>query len=179
MALKKLYKGFGQIELNNVSFRRSGRIEAQCSLDPTDFAEIPAENGMLLAVDKLKNVVKLPEEGVDFPIAINYSSEHMYDEVNKGLANFKLTIGDFLPRLGYLSVGEIFTTNCICADDAVFADVTAVKDGMAAGIYGVPCALGCICLVEEKPASGVVLRAVKATTMPDGKFALKFQVERV
>ena len=44
--------GYGQVELNNVAFRRDGRIEAQCALDTTDFASVPAENGMILRVKK-------------------------------------------------------------------------------------------------------------------------------
>ena len=45
MALTRfVIDGFGQLELNNVAFRRDGRIEAQCALDATDFASIPAEN---------------------------------------------------------------------------------------------------------------------------------------
>ena len=31
-------KGYGQIEPNQVSFTRDGRIEAQCELDPEKFA---------------------------------------------------------------------------------------------------------------------------------------------
>ena len=52
MAFKRMViDGYGQLELNNVAFRRDGRVEAQCALDATDFADVPAENGMLLAVD--------------------------------------------------------------------------------------------------------------------------------
>ena len=59
MALQRLViDGFGQLELNQVAFRRDGRIEAQCALDATDFADVPAENGMLLAVDKVNEVIK-------------------------------------------------------------------------------------------------------------------------
>ena len=40
MALKRLViDGFGQLEMNQVAYRRDGRIEAQCALDATDFAE--------------------------------------------------------------------------------------------------------------------------------------------
>ncbi len=47
MALARLViDGYGQCELNNAAFRRDGRIEAQCALDETDFADVPAENGM-------------------------------------------------------------------------------------------------------------------------------------
>ena len=71
------HEGYGQIELNNVAWRRDGRIEAQCALS-ADFAEIGyAENGMLLAVDNVAREIKLPAEGLDLPLAIVYSSEHM------------------------------------------------------------------------------------------------------
>ena len=69
MALQKMeMKGYGQLELNNVAFRRDGRIEAQCALDAVDFENIAAENGMLLAVDNVKRVVKMPKD-VKLPIA--------------------------------------------------------------------------------------------------------------
>ena len=38
--------GYGQIELNNVAFRRDGRIVAQCALDTVAFASVKAENGI-------------------------------------------------------------------------------------------------------------------------------------
>ena len=47
MALTRfVIDGYGQLELNQVAFRRDGRVEAQCALDDTDFASVPAENGM-------------------------------------------------------------------------------------------------------------------------------------
>lgn len=178
MAFKKLYTGYGQIELNNVAFRRDGRIEAQCQLDATDFAEIPAENGMLLAVDKVKKTIKFAKDNT-LPVAINYTAEHMYDERDVGaLAKFALPTGTFLPRMGYFSVGDLFTTNCIGAEETTFADTKAVEAAIETGVYGKPSAQGVIELVttDKIPTEGIVLRAVKATTMPDGKFALKFQV---
>ena len=64
MALKRLViDGLGQIELNNVAWRRDGRVEAQCALDAEAFASVPAENGMLLAVDVKNHIVKLYDEG--------------------------------------------------------------------------------------------------------------------
>ena len=54
MAFKRfVIDGYSQLELNQVAFRRDGRVEAQCALDDTDFASVPAENGMLLAVTEL------------------------------------------------------------------------------------------------------------------------------
>ena len=90
MAIQRyVIDGYGQVELNQVAFRRDGRVEAQCKLDDTAFATVPAENGMLLAVDKLKGVVKFATDA-SLPIALNYTTEHMYDEMTSGLKNFKL-----------------------------------------------------------------------------------------
>lgn len=183
MALKRLViDGFGQLELNNVFFRRAGKVEAQCALGE-DFAEIPAENGMLLAVDRVNRLVKFPVEGEDMPIALNYATEHMYDERTTGLKNFKLERGTFYPRMGFLSAGELFTTNCFSYDDAEFSNeealMEAVKDKAtlaAKAVYGGVCENGTIKLSATKPAYGPVLKAVEKTTMPDGQFALKLQV---
>lgn len=187
MALKRMIiDGFGQLELNQVAFRRDGRIEAQCSLDETDFAEIPAENGMLLAVDNVRRIVKFPVEGEIYPIALNYTAEHMYDQRSDALKDFKLERKSFLPRLGYLSVQDKFTTNCICYDDAEFADEAAIKEAYAKieeePIYGGISEMGAIKISKEIPAEGPVLLAVTGTgagSMPDGQFAIKFQVARV
>lgn len=182
MAVKRfLIDGFGQLELNQVAFPRDGRIEAQCALDAEDFADIPAENGMLLAVDRVNRAVKLPTSAnaAVMPIALNYSTEHMYDERAKALKDFKLERGSFLPRLGFLSVGELFTTNCLCYgedyadDDAVIAAAEALK---TTAMYGGISDNGAILLAKTAPTAGPVLKAVEKTTMPDGQFALKFQV---
>lgn len=184
MSLKRLMiDGYGQIELNQVAFRRDGRIEAQCALSE-DFAEVAAENGMLLAVDNEHRVVKFPVAGEVYPIALNYSTEHMYDERTTGLKNFHLNKGSFYPRLGYLAVGDKFTTNCLCADDAEFADVEAVKTAYEGedSLYGGISEMGAIKVSATKPTEGPVLLAVKGTgagSMPDGQFAIKFQVVAV
>lgn len=177
MSTKFAYEGYGQLELNNVAFRRDGRIEAQCALG-TDFSdEAPAENGMLLAVDKANNTVKLPVDGT-LPIALNYTTEHMYDERHPALKNFKLAPSDgFFPRLGYLSVGDLFTTNCLCYDFGSETELeTALKAAGETAVYGGADASGRILLSATKPAFGPVLKVVKYYTMPDGQKAVKLQV---
>ena len=184
MALKRLLiDGFGQLELNQVAFRRDGRIEAQCALGD-DFEEVPAENGMLLAIDNVHRVVKFPVSGEVFPIALNYTTEHMYDERATALKNFKLEQNEFYPRLGYLAVGDKFTTNCLCADDSEFKDVAAVKAAYEGEslLYGGISEMGAIKVSATKPTEGPVLLAVRGTgagSMPDGQFAIKFQVVAV
>ena len=185
MAFKRMViDGYGQLELNNVAFRRDGRIEAQCALDATDFADVPAENGMLLAVDRTARTVRFCEADEELPIALNYTTEHMYDERANALKDFALERGTFLPRLGYLSVGELFTTNCVGYDSEDFADDEALiakleKIGAAtspAVIYGGISEEGAIKLSETAPTVGPVLLAVEYTTMPDNTPGIKFQV---
>lgn len=173
MAKRLTIDGYGQLELNQVAFRRDGRIEAQCKLaDGIDFVE----NGMILAVDQATRTVKMPGEGDDF-LALNYTTEHMYDErLVHGLKHFKLEKNSFLPRLGYLATGDKFTTNCIAvADDAAVADKATddeVKAVLATAKYGKACALGAIELTADK--ADAIVKVVEATTMPDGQFAVKF-----
>lgn len=177
MALTRfVIDGYGQLELNQVAFPRDGRVEAQCALDDTDFASVPAENGMLLAVDRVNRKVKFATDD-SLPIALNYTTEHMYDERANALKDFKLEIGSFYPRLGYLSVGDLFTTNCI-GYESDFADDDAVKavDLTTTDVFGGISDEGVILISKSAPQAGPVLKAVETTTMPDGQFAFKFQV---
>lgn len=176
--------GYGQLELNNVAFRRDGRIEAQCALDSTDFAKVPAENGMLLAVDRVNKTVRMPDASEVCPVALNYTAEHMYDERTPGLKNFKLGINDgFYPRLGYLAIGDKFTTNCVSYDsakDATWTDeekfIEALGNISTAKLYGTQSADGSILVSATAPTSGIKLLVIEKTTMPDGQLGIKFQV---
>ena len=193
MAFKRcVIDGYGQLELNQVAFRRDGRVEAQCALDDTDFALVPAENGMLLAVDRVNRKIKFPKSAViaTCPVALNYTTEHMYDERANALKDFKLELGEFYPRLGFLSVGELFTTNCVGYDNnewtATGSGATAktadenFKAACAAvattPLYGGISDEGAIAVSATAPQNGPVLKVVEATTMPDGSFGIKFQV---
>lgn len=162
---------YGQLELNQVAFRRTGRIIAQYAL-----AEgIPyVENGMLLAIDHVNKTVKMPTAKQKTELALNYTTEHMYDErLAHGLKHFKLDAGTFLPRLGILSAGDRFTTNAVTYDTAVFADLDAVKTAIEGGLaYGAANTDGYIALT--KTAGDAVLKAIAYTTMPDGSVAIKF-----
>ena len=193
MAFKRFtIDGFGQLELNQVAFRRDGRVEAQCALDDTDFATVPAENGMILAVDRINRKIKFAtEDNVEtMPVALNYTTEHMYDERANALKDFSLPRGTFYPRLGFLSAGELFTTNCIGYDDAEWTATgsgttaktadenfeTACKAIKTTPLYGGVSDEGAIVVSATAPTYGPVLKVVEATTMPDGTFGLKFQV---
>lgn len=168
--------GFGQIEINNCAFRRDGRIEAQCAPDTTDFATAKLENGMLLAVDAANRTVKFAVDS-SLPIALNYSAEHMYDERTPGLKNFYLNgTDDFFPRLGYLAVGDKFTTNCVShgeASDSAF--IAALASYKTTKLYGGASSDGSIVVSSSKPSYGPVLEVIEKTTMPDGTLGIKFR----
>ena len=168
MALTKLAKrGYGQLELNFAAFRRSGDIEAKCRIHK----DIPyIENGMLLAVDRANYTVGYPTGVEGEVIALNYTTEHMYDERRKALKDFKLDNGTFLPRLGYIGRPDKFTTNTVCYDGDENTDLSTFK-------YGRPCAEvgfeGYIELLAEKD-NRCVVEVMEITTMPDGQKAVKF-----
>lgn len=170
MADKKLNEGlgYGQIELNQCAFRRDGRIEAQCKIEGADYVE----NGMILAIDNTKHEVRYPAAG-DYMFGLNYTSEHMYDErLVGGLKYYKTDKDSFLPRLGYLAVGDKFTTNTVVYDAA---DITTMVYGyVKAGDNGY------IRLSATEPndaiAGAPLLRVIDAkATMPNGAPAVKFQ----
>ena len=170
MADKKLNEGlgYGQIELNQCAFRRDGRIEAQCKIEGADYVE----NGMILAIDNTKREVRYPAAG-DYMFGLNYTSEHMYDErLVGGLKYYKTDKDSFLPRLGYLAVGDKFTTNTVVYD----------ADDITTMVYGYVKAgdNGYIRLSATKPEDAIdgapLLRVIDAkATMPNGAPAVKFQ----
>jgi len=181
---RMIIDGFGQVELNNVAFRRDGRIEAQCALDTAAFdSQTPCENGMILRVKKAEHVITTCDSSAANQLyALNYTSEHMYDERNPGLKNFYLKSAaageDFYPRVGYLAAGDLFTTNCI--DLGSYASVGAVVTALANGeVYAAAGTEGAIVLNSEAPAVGPIMQVIKKTTMPDGQDAFQIQVLKV
>lgn len=155
-------KEYGQIELNQVAFRRDGRIIAQYKL-----AVDAVENGMLLAVDHVNKTVGFPTNGQKTGIALNYTTEHMYDErLVYALKHFRLEKNTFLPRLGLLAAGDRFTTNAVTYTEG---DLEKIAAGT---IYGEASSEGYIHLTTS--AENAVLQAIEYTTMPDGSPAVKF-----
>ena len=180
MATRLVIDGYGQLEINNCAFRRDGRIEAQCKPDATDFSDAVVENGMILAVDNVARTVKFPTDS-SLPVALVYSAEHMYDERKPGLKNFYLNgENDFLPRLGFLSVGDKYTTNCIAYDSSEFADESALESALDAldstALWAGVDAKGAHLVSATAPTIGPKIRVIKKTTMPDGTLGLKMQV---
>jgi hypothetical protein len=170
MATKLEKVGYGQLELNQVAFRRDGRIEAQCKL-AENIAYI--ENGMLLAVNNMNRTVDYVKSGNVHPIALHYSSEHMYDERANALNDFKLEAGSYLPRLGYLSAGDKYSTNTVAYDNTKWTSEDAFWAVLGTKPLYAHVGTDGYHLVDET-ATDAIAMAVAATTMPDGQRAIKF-----
>ena len=197
-------KGYGQIEPNQVSFTRDGRIEAQCKLDPAVFAAhfpmiadeaeagmIYGENGSFYIVDKANKIVTVPTKELSdkgFPMGICYSSEMIYNQYTPGRRNYCMICGEFLPRLGYTEVGERLTINGVAWDDTAYAVGTskelydAVKAKLAAGTdvyaYVVDGSKGKLTIGANvnNALGNVYAQIVKCYTNADGTLAFMIQM---
>ena len=199
-------KGYGQIEPNQVSFTRDGRIEAQCELDPAVFAShfpmtddeaeagmIYGENGSFYVVDKANKIVTVPTKELSdkgFPMGICYSSEMIHNQFTPGRRNYCMIHGEYLPRLGYTEVGERLTLNGVAWDDTAYAVETskelydAVKADLAEGTdvyaYVVEGSKGKL-VIGAKVTDAlceVYAQVVKCYTNADGSLAFMFQMVR-
>ena len=199
-------KGYGQIEPNQVSFTRDGRIEAQCELDPAVFAShfpmtadeaeagmIYGENGSFYVVDKANKIVTVPTKELSdkgFPMGICYSSEMIHNQSTPGRRNYCMIHGEYLPRLGYTEVGERLTLNGVAWDATAYAVETskelydAVKADLAEGTdvyaYVVAGSKGKL-VIGAKVTDAlceVYAQVVKCYTNADGSLAFMFQMVR-
>ena len=125
-------KGYGQIEPSQVWFNRAGMVEAQCELNPNQFAshfpvlpaeatagKIVAENGAFLMCDKERKLACIPSKKLaDFGYiaGINYSTEKIYNQFTPGRRNFCMVAGEYLPRIGFVEPGMRICTNAVCWD---------------------------------------------------------------
>ena len=112
----------------------------------------------------------------------------IYDSYKKGLKHFAMTEdiagGHYLPRIGYLTVGDKFTTNCLSyetGDNGEFVNETKMVEALEAcattPVYGGICPdTGAILISATAPSAGPVLKVVKFYTLPNGDPGVMFQV---
>jgi hypothetical protein len=100
----------------------------------------------------------------------------MYDERRPGLKNFKLdATNDFLPRVGYLAAGDLWTTNCV--DLGAYSSVADVAAALTnSEVFAAAGTQGAVVLSSAAPSVGPVMQVIKKTTMPDGTDAFQIQV---
>lgn len=176
MAIKKNTSVYGVSELNKVAAVKTGRHYTQYELDGTDFATTPAENGMLLAVDHVAKKIK-KAAAVTTRVGLHSSVEKIY-EGEKGRKHFSVKLGEFLPRVYELSIGDVFETSTFQYDDAVYADYAAIKAAInATTVYGVAGTNGYIDVKAATTATAVIeLKAVEGVVLPNGENGIKWVV---
>lgn len=165
MAVTVIKKGHGQIEPNRCSFLHDGNIESQC------VATEAMDNGAIVVVNKVKNETTLATTFTTGLLGVNYTSERIYNQFTPGRKNFYVEEGEY-PRIGYLKVGDVFTTNVMLTDASSIGDteVSAIKEGKL--YWTAPTTISSL---EAKP-EGLALQVVEITDTADGQTALKIQV---
>jgi len=176
MAILKQASVYGVVELNHVAAVKTGAIKAQFPLDATQFASIPAENGMLLVVDEATESVKLPS-AITSAVYLHASVEKDYEDKGRKYFSVKQA-DDFLPRLYKLQKGDTFETNAFQYLDATYANYAAIVAAISATVvYGIPSTAGYIQIVAAPGGTEVAtLKVVKGVTLPNGELGLKFAV---
>ena len=168
-------KGFGQVEPNHLSAQRTGQIYAQLIAD-SDLGII--ENGMFLKYD-YENRKAIADPNVEGEWLLVYNEEKLYDprkQAHKDFAMVKTDYvdGEMVPRLFKTNIGDIYTTNCLEANDSDSKETTGVT--VALGDLLVPGDDGY--LEVNNSATGMAFKVVEiapAATMPDGQDAVKLQ----
>lgn len=161
-------KGYGQVEPNFLSGRRSGRVYAQKELKDTALAVLPEmklQNGMFLVYDLVEGCHVDATKG---ELGLVYNEVKVYD-VRESYKDFYVapgTDGKIYPRIIGLIKGDTYTTNMV--------DLTTPYGTGA--LAGVKLVVRNGVLTEEAPVDGeLTLTVVKETTLPDGQKAVKVQ----
>lgn len=155
------HSNFAQVEPNHLSALRNGGVYAQL---PADESIEVLEQGMFVHYDMGAGKVAFKGNG---PLFMVFNEEKHYDERRTMHRDYAMQKADsfdgvIVPRCFRLVTGDIFTTNCVAANDyTVGAKLAPGNDGV---------------LATTEATSGLVLQVVAETTLPDGQPALKLQV---
>lgn len=164
--------GFGQVEPNHLSAKRTGQIYAQ--LPANSDIEI-LENGRFVKYDYANNEVNLSGEGEWMLVFNEVKLYDGYRETYKDFAMKKTNAvdGEIYPRVFKTNVGDIFTTNCFySASPATSGTSEVTMDDLAVGNKLGIDSTGYL----KKGASGdIQFKVVKVYTMADGQPAAKIQ----
>lgn len=171
--------GYGQVEPNNLSGQATKQIYANL---PAATAIEQLENGQFAKFDYANGEVNFTGDG-EFMLVFN--EVKLYDDAwRESYKDFVLKTEDFTdgkiyPRLYKTQIGDIITTNCFAgAATSGKAEVDTGLDDDADvtdGIYFAVSNTGFLTVQESKPATGMVWKAVKIYTMPDGTPGIKIQ----
>lgn len=169
---------YSTVELNKITAQKTGQIKNQYALNATDFASIPAQNGMLLVVNEYAETIDLPADATSY-VYLHASEEKDYEGLGRN--KVAVNVGEMLPMMYKLSKGDVFETNAFEWDSATYANIAAVVAAISSSaVFGTPQANGLIRLAATAAGTETVLLKVKeAVTLPNGNSGLKFVVAKV
>lgn len=165
-------KGFGQVEPNHLSGIVTGQIYAQLPADNTVFTSGILEQGMFVKYDMEAGKVNLSGDGEWLLV---YNEEKLPDPLKQGHQYYAMRKGDMVdnvmvPRLIKTNVGDIYTTNTFEANTSDTAETTGVSIDVGTTFQvGSDGYLDVAVGTDQAPLEGMVWKAVKIYTMPDGK----------
>jgi hypothetical protein len=164
---------YAVLETPRLLARKSGNLKNQYALDATDFATIPAQNGMLLVVDEYNKSVKLPDAITD-SVWVHCSA--IKDYQNLGKDTVAVSRGELLPAMYKAVKGDVIITNCVKYDTNTYATVAAITAAIdASTVYGIPDTSGYIKAIATLGGSEICAwKARQMTTSANGATAIEF-----
>lgn len=170
---------YSVLEPNFLAARKTGQVRAQLPLDATNFATIPAENGMFLVYDSGAGSVKLPTNANTKGTMLHFSVEKEYDRLRPGLNTFAIWRGEMpYPRLYQPHLGDTFTTDAVKLH-ATTATIELFNALTVGNKYGIGADGFVDATTDGAAAEGVIVELIAKTTLPDGGSACKFKVVQV
>ena len=167
---------YGIVNLRKVAGVKTGEHNIQFALNATDFANTPCQNGFLLVENNYGKTLDLPSAATD-RVGLVACVEKMYDESDMSLGNFRLNLGEFLPRIYRFHMYDAFDTNNFKYDDGDYANYAAIAAAITAGtpVYAYPSTTGQIELEAIQNAGAAIeLQATRTVTLPAGELGLVF-----
>ena len=177
--------GFGQVEPNHLSGKRTGQFYAQL---PANKDIKVLENGMFAKYDYAKNEVNFSGAG-EWMLVLNevklYDDAHRYYTNGSGMyAGYAMESknfmnGEMVPRLVKTNVGDIYTTNCLAVAGVAGEEVD--MGDVKVGDYLIPNSNGYLAVTTEATDENIddcltmIWKVVKVYTMPDGQEGVKLQ----
>lgn len=169
-------KQYAQLEINRAAFLKTGMIGSQLPLSAEFTAEAPCENGMWVDAERANNEYKLISDNTKH-IGIVYTTEKEWGKYMEGLKTFRgVAIEGQYPRVGELSDGDTFTSNCFDMGD--YADLAAIEAALKnAPLYLIPVVgSGRPQVTATMPTEGTYARIRRTFTMPNGEGAIHYSM---
>ena len=163
--------GYGQVEPNHLSAQRTGQIYAQL---PAASDLTTLENGQFVKYDYASGEVNLTGAG-EWMLVFN--EVKLYDGYRETYKDFAQKVGDssdgaIYPRVFKTNVGDIYTTNCLCAAATSNKGVTEMEDLEVGNVLKIDSSTG---YLKKGGDSDIQFKVVKVYKLADGQEAVKIQ----